>query len=200
MSDSNKSGDNRADANVAGHLTTALTCAVVPILSHLLTLVFGENDLWASERLFVLYFAFLSGWIIRGSLQSWVARAGLKSRGYTFMDSDAAGSAVMTFPVLVALTCWNFAVGVVVLLALYLSAAYLLWTNRNRLHINVGHMCLAAVCVVLTIALAETFLFGAFATMQSEALSLIVYIVLLLILITLNIFADQIRIWRGNRK
>lgn len=31
----------------------------------------------------------------------------MRDKGYTFMDSDAAGNAIWTFPVVLALFCWN---------------------------------------------------------------------------------------------
>ena len=107
-------------------LSIAITCAIVPLLSHLLNLVSGENDLWSTERLFALYFASFSGWILRECLQAEVTRRGLKKKGYTFMDSDAAGNAVWVIPIMIALSCWHTTVGVLVLLVVYILAACLL--------------------------------------------------------------------------
>lgn len=104
---------NKRQENTSGEfetsnlLITVLTSAALPIASRVLTLAFGDNSLWSVDRLFIIYFASFSGWILRCYLQLVVERSGMKDKGYRFMDSDAAGNAIWTFPVVVALFCWN---------------------------------------------------------------------------------------------
>lgn len=105
-------------------LITVLTSAALPVASRILTLAFGDNSLWSVDRLFIIYFASFSGWILRSYLQLVVERNGMRDKGYTFMDSDAAGNAIWTFPVVLALFCWNLIPGLVTLLAIYGVAAF----------------------------------------------------------------------------
>lgn len=79
-------------------LITVLTSAALPVASRILTLAFGDNSLWSVDRLFIIYFASFSGWILRSYLQLVVERNGMRDKGYTFMDSGASGNAVWTFP------------------------------------------------------------------------------------------------------
>ena len=92
-------------------LITVLTSAALPVASRILTLAFGDNSLWSVDRLFIIYFASFSGWILRSYLQLLVERSGMRDKGYRFMDSDAAGNAIWTFPVVLALFCWNLISG-----------------------------------------------------------------------------------------
>lgn len=72
-------------------LITVLTSAALPVASRILTLAFGDNSLWSVDRLFIIYFASFSGWILRSYLQLVVERNGMRDKGYTFMDSGASG-------------------------------------------------------------------------------------------------------------
>ena len=65
-------------------LITVLTSAVLPVASRILTLAFGDNSLWSVDRLFIIYFASFSGWILRSYLQLVVERNGMRDKGYTF--------------------------------------------------------------------------------------------------------------------
>ena len=49
-------------------LITVLTSAALPVASRILTLAFGDNSLWSVDRLFIIYFASFSGWILRSYL------------------------------------------------------------------------------------------------------------------------------------
>ena len=182
-------------------LSIAITCAIVPLLSHLLNLVCGENDLWSTERLFALYFASFSGWILRECLQAEVARRGLKKKGYTFMDSDAAGNAVWVIPIMIALSCWHTTVGVLVLLVVYILAACLLWVHRSEVQIGMGQLCLVGVITVSGAAVVEFFYADTLVNFQLEKINLVIYIVFLILLIVLNILMDRLRIkWRKHRE
>lgn len=81
-------------------LITVLTSAVLPVASRILTLAFGDNSLWSVDRLFIIYFASFSGWILRSYLQLVVERNGMRDKGYRFMDSDAGGMPFGRFPLL----------------------------------------------------------------------------------------------------
>ena len=54
-----------ASIDIADILVAILTSAALPVVSHMLTLVFGDSSLWSVDRLMVLYFSSFSGWITR---------------------------------------------------------------------------------------------------------------------------------------
>lgn len=87
-----------ASIDIADILVAILTSAALPVVSHMLTLVFGDSSLWSVDRLMVLYFSSFSGWILRESFRLAMVQSGLKARGYTFMDSDAAVMQYGLFP------------------------------------------------------------------------------------------------------
>ena len=57
-------------------LVAILTSAALPVVSHMLTLVFGDSSLWSVDRLMVLYFSSLSGWILRESFRLAMVQSG----------------------------------------------------------------------------------------------------------------------------
>lgn len=180
-------------------LVAILTSAALPVVSHMLTLVFGDSSLWSVDRLMVLYFSSLSGWILRESFRLAMVQSGLQAKGYTFMDSDAAGNAVWTFPVMVALFCWDTVPGLMALLVIYCAAAFFLSKNKGFICIDADKMCFIGVTVSLTVPLTEGLL--AFLEVDiSGTVVLIVFILLLVYLIAFNYLVDRIRIWHRERK
>lgn len=45
-------------------LVVILTCVSAPLLAQLLNLIYGEANPWKSDRLLVLYFAAVAGYVI----------------------------------------------------------------------------------------------------------------------------------------
>lgn len=188
-----------ASIDIADILVAILTSAALPVVSHMLTLVFGDSSLWSVDCLMVLYFSSFSGWILRESFRLAMVQSGLKARGYTFMDSDAAGNAVWTFPVMVALFCWDTVPGLMALLVIYCAAAFFLSKNKGIICIDAEKMCFIGVTVSLTVPLTEGLL--AFYEVDiSGTVVLIVFILFLVYLISFNYLVDRIRIWHRERK
>ena len=50
-------------------LSIAVTCAMVPLLSPVLSLIWGDNPLWGADRMFSVYFAVFSGRVLMEKLQ-----------------------------------------------------------------------------------------------------------------------------------
>lgn len=68
-----------ASIDIADILVAILTSAALPVVSHMLTLVFGDSSLWSVDRLMVLYFSSHSGWILRESFRLAMVQSGLKA-------------------------------------------------------------------------------------------------------------------------
>lgn len=115
------------------------------------------------------------------------------------MDSDAAGNAVWTFPVMVALFCWDTVPGLMALLVINCAAAFFLSKNKGIICIDAEKMCFIGVTVSLTVPLTEGLL--AFYEVDiSGTVVLIVFILFLVYLISFNYLVDRIRIWHRERK
>lgn len=181
-------------------LITVLTSAALPVASRVLTLAFGDNSLWSVDRLFIIYFASFSGWILRSYLQLVVERSGMRDKGYRFMDSDAAGNAIWTFPVVLALFCWNLIPGLITLLAIYGVAAFLLLKYRNVFRIDVGSMEFIGLCTLLTMIVVEAVCAGYLSNPPSEIYQFAIYTVTLVLIISFNFALDRFRIKRSGRR
>ena len=181
-------------------LITVLTSAALPVASRILTLAFGDNSLWSVDRLFIIYFASFSGWILRSYLQLVVERNGMRDKGYTFMDSDAAGNAIWTFPVVLALFCWNLIPGLVTLLAIYGVAAFLLLKYRSVFCIDVGRMGFIGLCTLLAVVVMEVVVVGYLSDPPSEIYQFVIYTMTLVLIISFNYALDRSRIKRFGRR
>lgn len=181
-------------------LITVLTSAALPVASRILTLAFGDNSLWSVDRLFIIYFASFSGWILRSDLQLVVERNGMRDKGYTFMDSGASGNAIWTFPVVLALFCWNLIPGLITLLAIYGVAAFLLLKYRSIFCIDVGRMGFIGLCTLLTLVVMEVVFVDYLSDPPSEISQFVIYTMTLVLIILFNYALDRFRIKRFGRK
>ena len=80
VNESRESGDG--EFKTSDVLITVLTSAALPVASRILTLSFGDNSLWSVDRLFIIYFASFSGWILRSYFQLVVERSGMRDKSY----------------------------------------------------------------------------------------------------------------------
>lgn len=196
-----KSREGRAGGfETSDVLITVLTSAALPVASRILTLSFGDNSLWSVDRLFIIYFASFSGWILRSYLQLIVERSGMRDKGYRFMDSDAAGNAVWTFPVVLALCCWNLILGLITLLAIYGVAAFLLLKYRSVFCIDVGRMGFIGLCTLLSVVFMEVVFVDYLSDPPSEIYQFVIYTFTLVFIISFNFALDRFRIKRFGRR
>ena len=198
VNESRESGDG--EFKTSDVLITVLTSAALPVASRILTLSFGDNSLWSVDRLFIIYFASFSGWILRSYLQLVVERSGMRDKGYRFMDSDAAGNAVWTFPVVLALFCWNLLPGLITLLVIYGVAAFLLLKNRSVFCIDAGRMGFIGLCTLLTVVVMEAVFVDYLSDPPSEIYQFVIYTMTLVLIISFNYVLDRFRIKRFGRK
>lgn len=198
VNESRENGDG--EFKTSDVLITVLTSAALPVASRILTLAFGDNSLWSVDRLFIIYFASFSGWILRSYLQLVVERSGMRDKGYRFMDSNAAGNAVWTFPVVLALFCWNLIPGLITLLAIYGVATFLLLKYRNVFCIDVGRMEFIGLCTLLTVLVVEAVCADYLPDPPSETYQFVIYTMTLVLIISFNFALDRFRIKRFGRR
>lgn len=108
----------------------------------------------------------------------------MRDKGYTFMDSDAAGNAIWTFPVVLSLFCWNLILGLISLLAIYCVAVFLLWKYRNVFRIDVGRIVFIGLCTLLTVLVAEAFYAVYLSDSVSEIYQFVIYTFTLVFIIS----------------
>lgn len=124
----------------------------------------------------------------------------MRDKGYTFMDSDASGNAIWTFPVSLSLFCWNLIPGLISLLAIYCVAVFLLWKYRNVFRIDVGRMVFIGLCTLLTALVAEAFCAVYLSDSVSEIYQFVIYTFTLVFTISFNFAFDRFRIKRFGRR
>ena len=174
-------------------LSVAVTCAMVPLFSRVLILIWGDNPIWADDRLFSVYFAVFSGRVLMEKLQSVLERRGLKDEGYTFMDFDVTGKVVYTFPVLLTLFCWNSAVAMLALLLIFFAAALILCVDRCKLKFDVCNTSRIGLSAILLSILANVYLSFADINYPQDA-AFAIFVVFLVTVIASNAFRDYLRV------
>ena len=174
-------------------LSIAVTCAMVPLLSPVLSLIWGDNPLWGADRMFSVYFAVFSGRVLMEKLQLVFDQCGLRGKGYAFMDFDAAGKVVYAFPVLLPLFCWNSAAAMIILLSIFVITSFVLCMDRNIIKFNVFNTSGIGLLAVL-LKIPVNVLISFIDINYSQDFTLAVFIALLLSIIGLNAFRDYLRI------
>ena len=116
------------------------------------------------------------------------------------MDSDTAGNAVWTFPVVLALFCWNLILGLITLLAIYGAAAILLLKYRSVFCIDVGRMGFIGLCTLLTVVVMEVVFVDYLSDPPSEIYQFVIYSMTLVLIISFNYVLDRFRIKRFGRR
>lgn len=124
----------------------------------------------------------------------------MRDKGYRFMDSDAAGNAVWTFPVVLALFCWNLLPGLITLLVIYGVAAFLLLKYRSVFCIDAGRMGFIGLCTLLTVVVMEAVFVDYLSDPPSETYQFVIYTMTLVLIISFNHVLDRFRIKRFGRR
>ena len=131
--------DAKRKDNTTDLILVIISAVGAPLLAHLLSFVpIIDSSMWTSERLLVLYFAGVVGYILSDKLIRLFNNSSLPKRGYLLERSDAIPIAVWALaPTIV---CWFYGSfeGSVVVLILYLGAMIILWHDKEEVVINAG--------------------------------------------------------------
>ena len=121
---------NNTSSTAVDLLSLVLTSAVVPLISHALTIAFGDDSFWSTDRLFVIYFSAISGIVIVDKLVRMLRANGMWQRGYKLGDSDAFMNLASVTPVVIVLGCYNTLPGVIAIASIYATAVIILWFDK----------------------------------------------------------------------
>lgn len=136
-------------------LIVIVTCVSAPLLAHVLDLLYGEANPWKSDRLVVLYFAAVAGYIISAKCIRLLKRSSLYERGLKLGDSDAFQNLFWAFPVLLVTYCYDYLPGVFITAILFLTAIVILYRDGENVCINVAALCVSGILTMAIAALAQ---------------------------------------------
>ena len=135
--------DNRS--NATNLIIAMLSCMLAPIISHILDLCVGNNQ-WNTERLLILYFASVTGFVIQDKVYRII-----KERKSWFMlgDSDAVGFIIWLFPVSIVVIMYNDLPSMICLAVLVIASLIIVARDYDR--INITWKTMALIAVALTV-------------------------------------------------
>lgn len=136
-------------------LIVIITCVSAPLLAHFLDLLYGEANPWKSDRLVVLYFAAVAGYIVSAKCMRMLKESSLYERGLKFGNSDAFQNLFWAFPVLLVTYCYDYLPGVFITAILFLAAIVILYRDGEKVCINAIALCVSGVLAMAIAALAQ---------------------------------------------
>jgi hypothetical protein len=121
--------------NAVNLIIALLSCSLAPVISHFLDLVL-ENNEWDTERILVLYFASVTGFILQDKAYRAVKETGLYERGFKLGNSDALGFIIWSFPVAIVVVMYDDIVGIGSLAVMIVCAIIIVSKDYNRIQIS----------------------------------------------------------------
>ena len=138
--------------NAINLLILMLTSMLAPIIAHALVLHGGINaSQWTTERILVLYFAAITGYILSDKLFRLVKKSGLYERGIKLGDSDALPNLIWMAPVSIVLLYYDTLEGTLILIGLSLLSIIILWKDRKEIVFSTSTSFVLAVFVIMYI-------------------------------------------------
>lgn len=122
-------------------LIVIMTCVTAPLLAHMLDLLYGDANPWKSDRLVILYFAAVAGYIISAKCMRTLKASALYERGLKLGNSDAMQSLLWALPVLLVTFCYDYFLGVFITAAILFVAGIILYRDGEGACINVVALC-----------------------------------------------------------
>lgn len=141
----NTNDDNRS--NASNLIIAMLSCMLAPVISHILDL-YVENNHWNTERLLILYFASVTGFVI----QDKVYRI-FKERKSWFMlgDSDAIGFIIWLFPVSLVVIMYSDLPSMICLATLVVASLIIIAKDYDRINISWKTMAIIAIVLIILV-------------------------------------------------
>lgn len=121
--------------NAVNLIIALLSCSLAPVISHFLDLAL-ENNEWDTERILVLYFASVTGFILQDKAYRAVKETGLYERGFKLGNSDALGFIIWSFPVAIVVVMYDDIVGIGSLAVMIVCAIIIVSKDYNRIQIS----------------------------------------------------------------
>ena len=126
MESGNESKNEVYVNNNTNLLITMYSCAMVPLIAHLMELFFKDINIWSTERLLLLYLASVSGYIISDKLFRVLRKSKYYDMGFKLGNSDAMGIAIcMSINSMVVMYYDSVATTIVLSICVFLSIVIL---------------------------------------------------------------------------
>ncbi len=94
-----KKSENKAD-NI---LIAVFSCVMAPVISRLINLVCGQETIWSTEMILLVYTSSIIGYVISWKLYSHFEKTKLYQKGFRLGDADNVKFVIWVFPVVLSL-------------------------------------------------------------------------------------------------
>lgn len=140
-------------SNASNLIVAMLSCMLAPIISHILDLCIDNNQ-WDTERLLVLYFASVTGFVI----QDKVYRIIKEHRSWFMLgDSDAVGFIIWLFPVSLVVIMYSDLPSMICLAVLVIVSLIIVARDYDRINISWKTMALITVALSVLVFASKMF-------------------------------------------
>lgn len=139
------------EKNSESMLIAILSCSLAPLISHIIELRYGTNRGWTTERLLVLYFASVSGYIISEKLYRSVESSKWYKKGFKLGNSDALRNIIWMIPVSVFIYNYDSELCVLALITLMIIAIVIIIKNESQIEFTIRNNLLIAIFAIFVI-------------------------------------------------
>ena len=154
MADSVKREKEKRENAASSLFVVILTSVSAPLLAHLLDLILGaQSNPWKSDRLIILYFAAVAGYVIANKIIRSIKKTRAYEKGLKLGSSDAFQNIVWAFPALLVIYCYDYIPGIVIDLVIFIAAGVILFCDGDQISSIVPALCLSGIFAMLFAAL-----------------------------------------------
>ena len=123
----------RNDALIA----TIISCVAAPLISHWLDMFIGpEINIWSSERLLVLFFSTIAGYVIWDKIKRVYNNTFLPDKGFHLENSGAFEQVIWTLPSIMVVMFYDTKFGASMIIIFHGMALLILCFDRQALLFN----------------------------------------------------------------
>lgn len=146
--------------NATNLLFVIITSVIVPLISHLLDLIYGsEKNPWGTEKLFVLYFSIVIVHTIINKIIQMLKKHGLYEKGFKIGDSYAMEFSATLAISMCVIYGYDLILGSVILLILFIIGAVIIWRDLSSLALLPTSLIVFGIIMALNIGMFSLFPF-----------------------------------------
>ena len=141
---------NEASGKAADFIVVIVSSTAAPLISHILSILFGPTNGWDTDRLVVLYFASLSGFVISNK----VKRIAANSNGLRFLNySDVLWELIWLLPITIVAFCYKSLLCLLFLICYMLISLVLLRKDWDIIRFSYPKLIYILIITILMIAI-----------------------------------------------
>lgn len=108
------------------------SCAFAPLISHWLDVCMGSGiNVWTTDKLIILFFSAISGWVIWDKICREYKKTRLFSEGLDLDNAGAAEQLIWTMPSMMVLLFYDTVFGATAIVVFFIIAIIIMWRDRD---------------------------------------------------------------------